>query len=325
MLKKVSFSFTIDYYSCLLRAQKELYSDLVHYVSEKYELGEDEETFISALDMNQEFEDILDDDPLCRLFTSPDIAQHLKDCNYANADKKSFLLIACNILKSVVYKTQEMDERFFSYVDRYFDNDYFDDEYSNLESAESITIKDRVIRRIKQTSCFPMDPHTHRIINYNDIKPVNLNEEEKFNTLSGREVILARDLFFSTCYFEYPSFENGQVLSEDEKAIRKMLKGLLTDFYYPQIHDLASDFKKDSLAIMDIVDNKWNLLMSKKERGIYRDEWGVVHTERWEKEFDYFIDNVIFPSIPLNKISKCICFAPENMRNVIASIKKLNK
>lgn len=135
----------------------------------------------------------------------------------------------------------------------------------------------------------PSKPQFHTIEN---LKCVNELEEDYIKEKGNLNLMDLRDYLFSVGFYPDKSYLNGTLFTEIEMAARKFLEEIVIKVYWNQIFRANLQFKELIQTINEVIDAKWNILLSKFKRGVYTDEWGVIHQDVWEKDLRYFALNV---------------------------------
>ena len=139
-------------------------------------------------------------------------------------------------------------------------------------------------------------------------KPVEADCIKNFDYLT---LLDTRDHYIHMCSIDEQYLNDQQPPDTMFIEGRQFIKKILFNHYLSQIFELQSSVITVFNTVLKIVTDNWEVLVSKFKRGVFLDEWGIVHDESWKRELRYFSNNLIVPSINIDNFVLLLNFEDE--------------
>jgi len=190
--------------------------------------------------------------------------------------------------------------KILKFIERYFENQNFFDQLQKIGQDYYLQYK-KSYEQSDWYDClrmlgifFPNVPYSFSSTIFTEnIKPANQYEINSLLVERPLNLINHREELFATCFINDAYFESDREISTERLQTRREALQIFKGVYAPVVEKIETSLISFITAVEEIIDEKWQLIKSKRKRGIYYDEWGVLHAEGWDKEFSYFVEQVI--------------------------------
>jgi len=241
-----------------------------------------------------------EDFDIAEIFTPPNLTDYIKQISFRSVVQP--LTTISNILEEI---SGHKEELYFALIKESFTNnkmvsDYIPDSknYSTLDEDEKFEFW--YDQKVKIGSYCDYYPHRHyglEPINALKHEPANSVEAQEFQNSDFSSIMTIRDIMFVSYLFDESVVINGRVPNTFEISCRKILKDIFSKYYPSQIVEYNTLFVGFIDSIQKIVEEKLEILIRRKERSIYTDEWGEKTFEQWSRDLKAFSKKVVLPRV----------------------------
>jgi hypothetical protein len=140
---------------------------------------------------------------------------------------------------------------------------------------------------------YPIDDGDYSFKSPAKIKCENTVEESLSAEGDYTQLMNFRDYIFSFGYYPNDSYLDGKPFTDIELAGREILSNIILEGYWKLIQMYDQAFRQLVQNVKQAIDDKWDILSSKYNRGRYYDEWGLLHEESWFRDLRYFAINIV--------------------------------
>ena len=234
------------------------------------------------------------------IFTPPNLEEYIKQIPHRKAQQ------VISTIRDVLEKaTSNKCQLYFSIAKNYFTNyeevaDFNPDmkDFSTLDEDDKLMFwYDQIVKIGSLFDYYPHRQYSLQLINAMDLKAANPAEDSYFQNKEYSLIMTLRDILFVSYLFDDSVVINNQVPDDFELSCRKILKTIFFEHYPSQIVQYNEIFVGFIDSIKKIVDEKMEILIRRKERAIYIDEWGTENSEHWDRDLKSFSRKVVLPSI----------------------------
>jgi HJR/Mrr/RecB family endonuclease len=234
------------------------------------------------------------------IFTPPNLQDYLNQISFRSVIQP--LTTISNILDEI---SDHKEELYFALIKESFTNnksvsDYIPDtkNYSKLDEDEKFEFwYNQIVKIGSYCDYYPHRRYGLEPINALKYEPANSVEAQDFQNSDLSSIMTIRDIIFVSYLFDESVVINGRVPNTFELSCRKILKDIFSKHYPSQIVEYNALFVGFIDSIQRIVDEKLEILIRRKERSIYTDEWGEKTFEQWDRDLKAFSKKVVLSRV----------------------------